>query len=347
MSPHPPPQRCFWELTRACDHACLHCSVSAGRADEDELSRDEALRVAGELVELGLRRVVLSGGEPLLCPWWAEVARELVDGGVRVRLFGGAGRLDKEVIAQLLDAGIDEVALSLDGDRALHDRLRPMLAGSSWAATIDAVPRLREAGIGVIAVTAVSAPVVPQLDRIYTTVRDLGIGRWTVQLCRMGGRAVENGALLAPAPAATEAIVEVLKRAARERQLVAPMHCSVGWMTEEEPVLRRPSAESHLIWEGSEAGLETFVIDPRGGIRGCACLPPEFTTGSVRERSLAELWQDDAVFPASRQWSEELLAGACAACPLGAQCRAGCPSIAWGATGTIGANPYCLRVLRS
>ncbi len=83
------PERCFWELTRACDHRCLHCRCHGGTAAEGELGLDEALRVAAELVALGVRAVVLTGGEPTLYRGWERVARALADGGVAVRLFTG------------------------------------------------------------------------------------------------------------------------------------------------------------------------------------------------------------------------------------------------------------------
>ncbi len=45
----------------------------------------------------------------------------------------------------------------------------------------------------------------------------------------------------------------------------------------------------------------------------------------------------------ARMWDPDVLDGRCAGCTLGRVCRAGCPAVAWGTTGTIGVNPWCLR----
>ncbi len=44
---------------------------------------------------------------------------------------------------------------------------------------------------------------------------------------------------------------------------------------------------------------------------------------------------------------EDLLTGVCGSCSKGRECRAGCTSIAWSATGTVGCNPYCIRSLET
>jgi len=66
------PRACVWELTLACNLRCKHCGSIAGSKRPDELSLDECMRVAGELVELGCRRITLSGGEPTMYPGWHE-----------------------------------------------------------------------------------------------------------------------------------------------------------------------------------------------------------------------------------------------------------------------------------
>ncbi len=347
--PSPVPRRCFWELTRRCDHRCLHCRASAERAVAGELSGDEALVVAEDLAELGVPRVVLTGGEPTLYPAWEEVARRLAGGEVEVRLFTGGYGLDRRLLDRALSAGVAGFTLSLDGPRAVHDRLRPtrgVLRGSSYDRAVNAIELLVAQDLAPRVVTAVSALNVDHLGPLYQTVRDLGVTRWQVNLCQLTGRAREHRDDLAPAPADLDKVVAVLTRAAREGVVVAPMHCTVGYMTAEEPVLRRPLSEKRLVWRGTPAGLHTMAITATGGVLGCTALPDEFATANVRQRRLADIWADDDCFPYSRGFSPDQLAGECVRCELAPICRAGCPAVAYGATGSVGANPYCLRVVR-
>ena len=41
-----------WQLTRDCDLCCLHCCTDSapGKPLPDELSREEAIRLAGEII---------------------------------------------------------------------------------------------------------------------------------------------------------------------------------------------------------------------------------------------------------------------------------------------------------
>ena len=46
------PRACGWELTLRCNMGCTHCGSLAGKAREDELTTDECLRLADQLVEV-------------------------------------------------------------------------------------------------------------------------------------------------------------------------------------------------------------------------------------------------------------------------------------------------------
>ena len=350
MAPSPAgPRTCFWELTRRCALACLHCRSFSGARGRAELAPDEQLGVADQLVALRTRTVVLTGGEPTLCPGWELVARRLADGGVRVRLFTSGYAFDAAALRAALDAGVSQFAVSLDGPRPIHDDLRPAAdAGgpSSFDEAVSAIERIAAAGGDLRVVTQVNRVNAGHLDAIYDLLLDRGVRRWQVQLCQMAGRARDDRDGLAADPRDLEAVLRVLLRAARERKVLAPLHCTVGYMTREEPVLRGREVSRRAAWRGCRAGRRTLAVTADGGVKGCTSLPDEFVSASVRERPLAAIWADERCFPYARAWSREILGGSCATCPFGTACRAGCPAVAYGATGSIGANPYCLRLVR-
>ena len=69
------PRFCVWELTLACDMRCLHCGSFAGARRPDELTFEEMLQVAEQLIRLGCEKVTLGGGEPTLHPRWHQLQR--------------------------------------------------------------------------------------------------------------------------------------------------------------------------------------------------------------------------------------------------------------------------------
>jgi MoaA/NifB/PqqE/SkfB family radical SAM enzyme len=134
--------RVLWELTSACNLKCDFCLVEIkGR----HLPVEAALGVAGELVEAGVDKVLLSGGEPLLYPGVEAVMRRLAGAGVLVKLLTN-GTIDHPGVFDLIrTSGSIEVSLSLptvDPDQAdLIFRREDTLA--KIAATIDALPKPR------------------------------------------------------------------------------------------------------------------------------------------------------------------------------------------------------------
>ena len=55
-----------WELTYACNLACVHCLSSSGRRDPAELSTTEAMALLDELAALQVFYINIGGGEPMI-----------------------------------------------------------------------------------------------------------------------------------------------------------------------------------------------------------------------------------------------------------------------------------------
>lgn len=112
---------CMWELTLACCFGCRYCGSAGGRARADELSTAECLDTADQLAELGCRRVSLIGGEVFLRRDWAQIAGRLTGRGAAVAVITNGYLMSPEVLAQLREAGVESVAVSIDGPEDIHD----------------------------------------------------------------------------------------------------------------------------------------------------------------------------------------------------------------------------------
>ncbi|BCJ62747.1 FxsB family cyclophane-forming radical SAM/SPASM peptide maturase [Micromonospora endophytica] len=146
------------KLHSRCDLACDHCYMYT-MADQRWRTlprvmprpvREAAARRIGEHARAhGLRRVevILHGGEPLLAgpaviaQAVATFRREAAPVPVRVTVQTNATRLD-ETYLRLLDRLDVRISVSLDGDRAAHDRHRRGPDGSGSHDRVDAALRL-------------------------------------------------------------------------------------------------------------------------------------------------------------------------------------------------------------
>ena len=68
-----------WELTYACNLACVHCLSSSGRRDPRELTTAEAKGVVDELARMQVFYVNVGGGEPTVRPDFWELLDYAID----------------------------------------------------------------------------------------------------------------------------------------------------------------------------------------------------------------------------------------------------------------------------
>jgi len=118
------PVNSVWEITMACNMRCGHCGSQCTDRHPDELTNDEALQLCDDLAELGLKVVTLSGGEPLMRPDWADIAKRLSQNGIIPNIISNGWLVDDAVIDKALDAGVNTIAVSLDGTSNIHDTIR-------------------------------------------------------------------------------------------------------------------------------------------------------------------------------------------------------------------------------
>ncbi|MGH9279433.1 MAG: radical SAM protein, partial [Acidimicrobiales bacterium] len=134
--------RVLWELTSACNLKCDFCLVEMKRR---HLAAADALAVCDDLIEAGVDKVLLSGGEPLLYPGAEAVMRRLSASDVLVKLLTN-GTIHNEAVFDLIRASDSiEVSMSLPTvDPVEADQIfgRPDTLAKIMA-TIDALPKSR------------------------------------------------------------------------------------------------------------------------------------------------------------------------------------------------------------
>lgn len=344
---HRRPRLAIWELTSACNLRCLHCEASAGRRRPDEVTTGEALALCDSLAEAGCEQCNVSGGEPLLRSDWQEICQRLVSRGIRVTLVTNGMLLDGEAIQNARDVGVRAFALSLDGLRDTHDRIRPAPDGaSSHAGVFRAVRLLREASFPIAVITQVNRWNLAELRHLHSLLGSSEVSHWQVQLGLPLGRMREAVGDLPLRPEDLPVLAGTLVDLIRSNQPpTIAVTDTIGYFTASEPVLRRSKSGAASFWSGCYAGALTVGIDANGDIKGCSCLPKEFVAGNVRNEPFRTIWDDPGRFAYNLHRDETALSGACARCEYRRVCRAGCTALAYASTGSTGENAFCLHRL--
>jgi radical SAM protein with 4Fe4S-binding SPASM domain len=339
------PRSCFWEITQACNLRCIHCEASAGEAAADELSTREALALAEAIAEIGCREVQLTGGEPLVREDWEIIAARLIQLGISVLVISNGLRLGDKVVDRLVSLGVKGVSLSLDGNRAVHDRIRVPARGSasSYDAVIAAIRRVAASPLRTAVITQVHRDNIDDLAGMYAELVDLGVELWQVQICMPLGRLLQYRHQYLIEPGQIADLQEQLAGLIRDGRLRIVVADNIGYYGRHEPLLRGSVMGVESFWAGCVAGCQVLAICANGDVKGCPSHPREFVVGSIRDTPLATIWREAERFGYNTRWDDRLLEGVCKTCPFSWLCRAGCTSMAYAVTGTIYDNPYCVQ----
>src|SRR5579863_3946034 len=101
-------------LTDGCNSRCVTCDI--WKLPRRNMPLPLAERLASEFRTLGVRRVILSGGEATQHPDWPRIATLFRTAGAKVQLLTNGLLLNKQ--AQAVIDSIDQLVVSLDGGTA-------------------------------------------------------------------------------------------------------------------------------------------------------------------------------------------------------------------------------------
>ncbi len=327
----PPPLGLLAELTHRCPLACPYCSNPLSLDDRaDELDTATWTRVFREAAALGVLQVHLSGGEPAARRDLVEIVSAAREAGLYTNLITSSIGLDRARLANLKQAGLDHVQLSLqDVDAANADVIAGYsgaharkLAFASWvtelgfALTINAV--IHRANIG-------------RVTALVELAGSLGAGRVEVAHAQYYGWALRTRGALMPTPRQVE-------RAMHEMEAIRPRYEGrlVIDMVIPDYYARRPKA-----CMGGWA-RRSLNVTPSG--RVLPCHAAETISGlefwSVRDRPLAAIWRESPAFQAFRgiAWMPE----PCRSCEMREVDFGGCRCQAMALTGNAAAtDPAC------
>jgi cyclic pyranopterin phosphate synthase len=148
-------------VTDRCNFRCPYCMPKARFGPghrflprAEALNAEEIIRLAGIFVSLGVTKIRLTGGEPLLRPDLAEIVAGIANLGVPDIALTTNGALLRRWAVRLRDAGLHRVTVSLDSlDPAVFTSMSDSRV--EVGEVLDGIAAAREAGLAPIKVNCV------------------------------------------------------------------------------------------------------------------------------------------------------------------------------------------------
>jgi AdoMet-dependent heme synthase len=344
MNPTHVPRLVFWELTKKCNLACIHCRAEAGaEVHADELSLEEIRRVTDEIARRYKPILVLTGGEPLFRNDIFEIASYAAGKGLKTALATNGTLIDAGAAQKIRDAGIARVSVSLDGkDAASHDGFRGI--PGSFDLALRGIAHLKNAGVEFQINTTISKRNADEIADMLDIAERTGARALHLFMLVPVGCGVEIAdSEMIPKEKYEEVLnwfYEKSKTTALELKATCAPHYYriIRQRAREEG--RKLSFEADgmaAMTRGCLAGSGVCFISHRGDVQPCGYLP--ISAGNVREQSFEAIWENSSLFGSLRDLNG--LSGKCGACEYRAFC-AGCRARAYYASGDyLSEEPYC------
>jgi radical SAM protein with 4Fe4S-binding SPASM domain len=335
------PLTCWYSITEECDLHCKFCFADSSKRWEDELTTQEVYALMDNIAEAGTQAIVFGGGEPTL----REDLLEVMNYAARYkRMFVALNThgqwLDRKYVRGLVNSGVSQVKVSVDGLRESHDWNR---GAGTFDKCIQALKNCVDAGIGsVIWIATISQMNYSEIPQMVKMAMDLGVDICMVQLFPGGRWKGKRDMML------TREQVRDWQRYMVEQQNIygwTRIQFEDRYQICEDCYALKVAADPNRIGDftdtpvGCISGIWQYIINASGKVVIGDIVTPELEIGDLRKQKLSEIWHNSEL--ANRLRDRDKLKGRCGKCELRFVCG-GCRRMAYSLTGDIMAgDPQC------
>lgn len=176
-----PLEQLFWECTLRCNLSCRHCGSDCAKdLTATEMPLQDFLAVLDEIAEHQSPSTVMVstvGGEPLVRRDIVECGREIKRRGFQWGMVTNGYLLDEAMMQSLADAGIDSMAIDLDGLHDEHNWLRNN--EHSFDRALRAIELMKQVeGLEWDVITCVHSRNINNLESTKRLLIDAGVKHW-------------------------------------------------------------------------------------------------------------------------------------------------------------------------
>jgi len=357
----------IWEMTRACDLACVHCRAAAQpRRSQFELTTEQGYRLIDDIAKLQPKVFVITGGDPLKRDDLYDMIAYAKKAGLEPSVTPSATPLlTPEAIAKMKEHGVRRLAISLDHyKRQDHDDFRRV--PGSFDLTIRAIEAARDNDIPVQINSTVSKRTAADMPKLAALLAQYpNVVMWSVFFLVPTGRA-KTADMIEPEEVETlfGDLYAISKTVPFDVRTTEAMHYrrfvlqQMG-VTQVDPSTGLVDASTMFLQHGRrhlgvqmQSGAITrapkgvneakgFVfVSHIGDVFPSGFLP--LKAGNVKQESIVDIYRTSDVFRKLRDTSN--LKGKCSVCEYRELCG-GSRSRAWAALGDpFASDPTCTYV---
>ena len=307
-----PLRELFWECTLRCNMACRHCGSDCLKESAvPDMPFEDFAPVLDEVAahcDPSLVMIDTVGGEPLVRPDLMDCGRAIRERGFMWGFVTNGLLLDRSVARELAQAGINSLALDVDGMREEHNWLRNSTKSFDAAMrAIEAVQTIPDLTWDVI--TCVNGRNLHWLDEVKNLLIEAGVPRWRCFTIDPMGRAANDKSLLLTDEQFRDLLNFIVKT--RIEGKIDLSYACDGFMGAYEGLIR-----DYFFY--CQAGLSVARVRANGDISGCLSIRSDYSQGNIYRDSFWDVWENRFEKFRNREWMRR---GACQDCEMFRYCQ--------------------------
>jgi radical SAM protein with 4Fe4S-binding SPASM domain len=275
------------EVVAACNLTCSHCFAGVLPRKEKRLNLDEIERLFASMAAMGSFRLGLTGGEPLLRRDIFEIIDLACDYGLHPCITTNGLLITEEIARAFAKRKMVWLNVSLDGATAeSNDRVR---GSGTFERVIEKLKILGQYANFTIAFTIMRNNA-EEVQACAELAEQLGAVTAVFRPLYPVGTATQHIADLMPSFEQYSTALATLSANSDDARIIDPF----------SPLLR---AETQAITNtnfGCGAANSVCSISVSGEVNPCSFLGSAFVSGTIRERSLEDIWHEGHTFQAMR-----------------------------------------------
>jgi radical SAM enzyme (rSAM/lipoprotein system) len=295
----------FWECTRRCNLACLHCGsdCSAGSDISDMPFEDflSAILPLKKAYPPNSITVVITGGEPLVRKDLVRCGAALRKQGFRWSIVTNGYAYTPDMHTRLLAAGMGAITLSLDGLEDTHNWLRSNR--SSFHNAVSALKLITASDrLYYDVVTCVNRKNINELPFLKEFLISMKVKAWRLFTIAPIGRAADNRDTQL-SPEELTRLMDFIAGSRAEKAMDVKFSCEafVG-------AYERKVRDSYFF---CRAGINIASVLADGSISACPNINRSFSQGNIYRDDFLEVWNKRFAVMRDRSWTKR---GMCMNC---------------------------------
>jgi len=297
----------IWLMTYKCNLKCEYCEASSNDNYKEELNWENIISLFNDFKDFGVKRVLLSGGEPLMHPNFFEVLYELKIRKIIPGLLSN-GLLIKQYFNDLSKYKYFFYQTSIDGLPEYHDKMRGL--NGSFEKAIQSLELFAEIRVPIRVVNSViHKDNIYQIENLFEYIKNSHATKWQITPLVNVGRATGLNLGL------SSEHIRYLNGFIREKS----KYFDVTW-SESCSYINYFDIKNITTPFFCGAGLTRCSIMPNGDVIGCnQVYDYRYSEGNIKSRKFSDIWLNEFKTFRSDNFRKE-----CIECELLKKCQGGC-----------------------